>query len=240
MSSLSERIAELSAGLGRGWQAKLAKHCGIKPPSVADWLSGKTKKLEGQNLVKAAEFFNVMPQWLATGKGKKYANASSQTPQSITGEGSAISSDFDANIRFVPQGKRPYPVISAVQAGMLKEITDPYAPGDGFDIEYGDDEWSKWTFALEIEGESMLPDFRPGDRVIVDPELTPRPGEFVVAKNIRDEATFKKYRVRGLNENGEQVFELVPLNPDFETMRSDLQPLVVIGVMVEHRKRYRR
>ena len=37
-----------------------------------------------------------------------------------------------------------------------------------------------------------------------------------------DEATFKKYRPRGLNEQGQQVFELVPLNEDYPSMRSDL------------------
>lgn len=147
---------------------------------------------------------------------------------------------FDSNARFVESGKRPIPVISAVQAGLMTEVTDPYALGDGFDIEYGDSSWSVRTFALEIEGKSMLPEFREGDRVIIDPDLTARPGDFVVAKNSKEEATFKKYRVRGMNERGDQVFELVPLNEDFETMRSDLQPLRIIGVMVEHRKRYRR
>lgn len=147
---------------------------------------------------------------------------------------------FDANVVNVVAGKRAYPVISAVQAGLLREISDPYSPGDGFDIEYGDDSWSEWTFALEIDGLSMLPEFRPGDRVLVDPKIAPRPGDFVVAKNTREEATFKKYRLRGQDARGNDVFELVPLNEDFPTIRSDEHQLVVIGVMVEHRKRYRR
>jgi SOS-response transcriptional repressor LexA len=36
----------------------------------------------------------------------------------------------------------------------------------------------------------MEPDFKEGD-IIVDPELEPVPGEFVVAKNGDNEATFK-------------------------------------------------
>lgn len=58
--------------MGRGWQAALARHCKVQPPSVADWVSGKTKTLEGENLVLAAEFFVVNPTWLATGKGEKH------------------------------------------------------------------------------------------------------------------------------------------------------------------------
>lgn len=65
-------------------------------------------------------------------------------------------------------------MISKIQAGALCEIATPYAPGDGFDVEYGDDDASQWSFFLEIEGDSMLPDFRPGDRVLIDPDVQPR------------------------------------------------------------------
>jgi transcriptional regulator with XRE-family HTH domain len=72
MASLGDRLKQLGAEKKRGWQAALARHCGVKPPSVADWLSGKSKSLEGENLLRAAEFFNVNPEWLANGKGVKW------------------------------------------------------------------------------------------------------------------------------------------------------------------------
>ena len=50
-------------------------------------------------------------------------------------------------------------------------------------------------------------------------------GDYVVAKNGAEEATFKKYRVRGQDEKGRTIFELIPLNDDYETMRSDQQPI---------------
>jgi SOS-response transcriptional repressor LexA len=82
----------------------------------------------------------------------------------------------------------------------------------------------------------MLPDFRPGDQLIIDPAITPSPGDFVVAKNGEEEATFKKYRLRGISESGQEIIELVPLNPDFATMRSDITPFHIIGTLVEHRR----
>jgi SOS-response transcriptional repressor LexA len=148
--------------------------------------------------------------------------------------------EFDQNIAPASIGKRAIPVISAIQAGALKEITEPYELGDGFATLYTDDTYSKWAFGLEIEGDSMLPDFRPGDLVIIEPEWEPRPGEYVVAKNGKDEATFKKYRQRGVDETGRVIFELVPLNEDYPTMRSDVTPLTIIGVMAEHRRKSRR
>lgn len=47
----------------------LARAVGVKPPSVSDWLSGKSKTMEGENLLKASSFLEVDAGWLATGKG---------------------------------------------------------------------------------------------------------------------------------------------------------------------------
>jgi SOS-response transcriptional repressor LexA len=147
---------------------------------------------------------------------------------------------FDENVVRVPMGTRPIPVISSVQAGALRDMEAPYEPGDGYAVVYTDDmALSRWTFSLEVEGESMLPRFQPGDLLIVDPELSPNPGNFVVARNGTNQATFKKYRPRGVDEHGNMVFELVPLNEDYPTLRSDTEKLTVLGVVVEHRNKLR-
>ncbi len=145
----------------------------------------------------------------------------------------------DANVRRAPIGSRRVPLISYVQAGRMSEAVDPFPPGAAFEYLLTDLDLSEHAFALEIDGLSMTPEFNPGDRVIVDPAITQRPGDFVVAKNGHEEATFKRYRARGINAAGEEVFELVPLNPDYPTISSENQPVKIIAVMVEHR-RYRK
>ena len=92
------------------------------------------------------------------------------------------------------------------------------------------------TFALRIRGNSMEPEFREGDVVVIDPTIQPHPGDFVVATDDGGEATFKQYRSAGINERGHDVFELCPLNPLYAPMRSDRQQIAIVGVMVEHRK----
>lgn len=201
--------------------SQLASGMGVSYQAVKRVIDGLSKAFSAANNTKAAAFLRISPDWLATGQG-------------------SMEMGFDANAKPVPLGMRAYPVISCVQAGMLKEITVPYGPGDGFDVEFGDDDTSKWSFFLEIEGDSMLPDFRPGDRVLIDPEVTPRPGDFVAARNTKQEATFKKYRVRGIDESGAEIFELVPLNDNYPVLRSDEHHLVVIGTMIEHRRKFRR
>lgn len=199
-------------------QAALAKKVGIGQSTIAEL----EKTGSGSSHVPAiAAVLKCSALWLATGEG-------------------SMKEGFDQNVTPIPLGMRPYPVISSIQAGALKEIAVPYAPGDGFDVEYGDDDASRWSFFLEIEGDSMLPDFRPGDRVLIDPEVRPRPGDFVAARNTKQEATFKKYRVRGLDASGNEVFELVPLNDDYPVLRSDEHHLCVIGTMIEHRRKFRR
>lgn len=132
-------------------------------------------------------------------------------------------------------------MISYIKAGQWTEVVDPYALGDGIELIATDLPVSDRTFALIIDGTSMSPDFEPGDKVIIDPEVSPQPGDFVAAKLDRDGgATFKKYRPRGHDKKGIEIIELVPTNPDWPTMMMDAaHPGHVIGTMVEHR-RYRR
>lgn len=74
MSTLAERLQE-SIKEAEISQAEIARACGIKPPSVADWFSGKTKNLKGKNLVIVAQLLNVSESWLADGVGPKERKA---------------------------------------------------------------------------------------------------------------------------------------------------------------------
>jgi SOS-response transcriptional repressor LexA len=154
--------------------------------------------------------------------------------------GCSISDLFSGeNVEITPIGSRRVPLINYVQAGHWTEVTDPYTVGDAAEWLLTDLELSTSAFALKIKGDSMLPDFREGDVVVIDPSVAPLPGDFVVAKNGDHEATFKKFRPLGINEQGNTIFKLVPLNEDYPFMRSDIEPIRIIGTMVEHR-RYRK
>lgn len=202
-------------------QTALARATGVPQPSLNRMISGTTKEPRYANLQAIADYFSVSVDDL------RNTDLSAKSSKNI----------IDINVSTPAyHGVKPIPVISAVQAGALTEATDPYAVGSGHDVIYTSTETSKWAFALDIKGESMLPEFQPGDKVIIDPEVQPQPGDYVVAKNHKEEATFKKYRPVTYDESGNLIFELTPLNPDFASLRSDVSHLQVIGVMVEHRK----
>jgi SOS-response transcriptional repressor LexA len=142
----------------------------------------------------------------------------------------------ESNVEDAPLGWRRVPVLDYVQAGRWAGV-DPDAGDEEMRETIATDlEHPPSTFALRIRGNSMEPEFREGDVVVIDPTLTPHPGDFVVATDDGGEATFKQYRNAGINERGDDVFELCPLNPLYGPMRSDRQQIAIVGVMVEHRK----
>lgn len=231
---MATRLQVLLQAMNGGNQSQFARHLGVTPQAVQKWMAGLTEP-RGKNLEAAANFFGVTPSYLKFGVDPNEGRAGTATSGKATPK-----SEFDENVFPVGPAQRPIPVISSVQAGALRDMESPYPPGAGYAIEYTDQELSRWAFGLDVEGLSMAPTFQPGDRIIVDPEMAPNPGDYVVARNGSDQATFKKYRPRGIDSNGEMVFELVPLNEDYPSLRSDTEHLVVIGVVTEHRKKLRR
>lgn len=212
---LADRIRK-AMEVARKNQSQLAADIGVTTSAVSQWITGQVKSLKGTTATRIETSTGVSAAWLVSGEGPMMANSSNVSPARI--------------------GTRNIPLISYVQAGIWTGVVDAYQPGDAHDWLITDLELSGNAFALEIKGNSMLPDFKPGDRVIIDPAVNPQPGDYVVAKNGEEEATFKKYRPKGVNEHGSMVFELVPLNQDYPSLKSDISPVTIVGTMMEHRK----
>lgn len=205
-------------------QLELANRIGITRVSVGKWESGLNQP-KGRYLNDLAAALGVSVDWLLTGK-----------EEGTTGVAESPFAGYrNVEPAVIPQGGR-VPILSYVQAGNWREMCEQATTFDG-NVEYvtASVDIGPCGFGLWLRGNSMTPQFNEGDLVIVDPDEQPRPGDFVVAKNGSDEATFKKYRPRGIDENGQEVFELVPLNDDYPPMYSDRQHIEIIGVMVEHR-----
>ncbi|WP_089528512.1 LexA family protein [Pantoea ananatis] len=203
--SLSDRVKKRRLELGLT-QAEAAERAGIRQQSWQSIEDGKT--LKPRNIVGISEALNCDPSWLMNG-----------------GNLLPVSAINTMKI----------PLISYVQAGALAS-KHPIEILDGsFEYVLTGMDWSEYTFALKISGDSMAPDFMEGDVVIVDPEVEPCPGEFVVAANGDHEATFKKFRPTSFSAGGHQNFDLIPLNDDYPVIHNTDTPVRIIGTMVEHR-----
>lgn len=124
------------------------------------------------------------------------------------------------------------PVLGRVQAGMpveameeildYEEITEEMAATGEF-------------FGLYVRGDSMRPDFKPDDIVIVKQQPTADNGDIVVALVNGDDATIKKFKY---TPNG---IALIPINESYPTLYYTNQqiedlPVRIIGKVVELRR----
>lgn len=203
-------------------QLELANRIGITRVSVGKWESGLNQP-KGRYLNDLAAALGVSVDWLLTGK-----------EDGATG----VAEPGYRNVEpaEIPQGTR-VPILSYVQAGQWREMCEQATAFDG-SLEYvaAGVSVGSCAFGLWVRGNSMEPDFKEGDLLIVDPDEAPKAGDFVIAKNGSEEATFKKYRSRGEYDDGRPRFELVPLNDDHETLSTDQTHIAIIGVVVEHRR----
>ncbi len=220
MSTIGQRIRESRKKVGLTQEA-LARECGVSRAAVAQW-EGDVTKPSLDHLQKAAEALDTWLPWLTTGEW-------GQSP-----------SQQRALDQAQPE-QLPVPVVDYFHAGKWDLITDPQMLDEGIKFITTDFDVGVRAFALNVTGESMLPEFQGGDIIIIDPEVVPKPGDFVIAKlDLQVDGTFMKYRPRGADKNDQPIIELVPLNEDWPTQTINAKnPGHIIGTLVEHR-RYRR
>ena len=213
MKSLGDRIRDARKELN--WsQTELARKAGVSQGAISGLESGRNET--SKELPSIAFALGKTVEFLISGKENPNRKSNVQPLH--------------------PSSLKLIPVISFVQAGQWKEALElgvldyVYSAGDNL---------SGNSFAVKVVGNSMFPEYKEGDLIVIDPNICPRPGDCVIGMNSKNETTFKKYRPRGINENGQEVFELVPLNIDYPTLRSDREQITIIGTVVEHVRKFR-
>jgi SOS-response transcriptional repressor LexA len=138
----------------------------------------------------------------------------------------------DINVEPAPRGRaHEIPVVTWVTAGMWREVCDAFEPGDA-------DEWiesdlrGRNVFALRVTGDSMEPEFKDGEVIIVNPHVEAVPGDYIVVKNPDEEATFKQLKRYGSR------WVLHPLNPRYPDQEVSRGEFRIIGRVVKKEKRY--
>ena len=104
----------------------------------------------------------------------------------------------------------PVPLLGFAQAGAGGFFDDAGFPaGQGWDLIEVPSGAREGTYALQVQGDSMLPLYRDGDRLIVDPAATVRRGDRGVVKTATGEVMAKV-----LERQGPRGMELASLNPE--------------------------
>jgi len=236
MATLVERFAECVSDwekfTGQKFNAAdMARKCGVKRATVANWKNGVAKSISGAPLIAAAEYFNVSPGWLNGGSVPK--NKGISTERKPSDDLSEIEGNNFHQQRFIP---KMVPRISTVSAGPWTEIADNHPPGFGEDIDFCPVPCSDGTVSFVVSGDSMTSPYGPdtfphGTTIFVDPNVLPENGSFVIAKvNGEAEVTFKQFVV-----DGPRRF-LRPLNSIYPLISDEFR---VLGVVVASQRLHR-
>lgn len=208
--TLGSRIKQVLRERGMT-QAELARSVGVKQQTVSYIVSDRGAE-SSRYAARIAEVLGVNPVWLQYGGVGKH-DPIVRIEMSGVEVATARVPLFDSNevVQYVESGEVPGGYTG--RHLMTDQRTGPRC------------------FAIELEGESMAPVFIAGDKIIIDPDINPEPGDFVCA-TVEGAITFRKYRDRSTKER--LLFELVPMNTDWPVIRSE-DGAVVVGVMTEHR-----
>ncbi|WP_028032293.1 helix-turn-helix transcriptional regulator [Chelativorans sp. J32] len=107
-------------------------------------------------------------------------------------------------------GRISVPLIGFAQAGAGGYFTDAGFPvGQGWEEVELPGQVSEAAYALEVQGDSMLPLYRNGDLLVVEPSAPVRRGDRVVVRTQEGEVMAKIL----LRQSSRQI-ELLSLNPD--------------------------
>ncbi|ENV56501.1 hypothetical protein F951_02199 [Acinetobacter soli CIP 110264] len=191
METLGTRLKELRKNK-KITQQQIADAIGVSKTSVIYWEKGDNLP-KHDSLMALAQVLNVSSAYLLNGEENDKSDSNVSMPFQISG--------------------RLIPVISWVQAGTWTSV-EAVPAGTQFD------KWlppnpkcGKHGYGLEVSGESMLPDFRPGDKIYVNPDFQVsdlKTGDLVIVSSESGKAaTFKKLIVETDN------MYLQPLNPEW-------------------------
>lgn len=202
MSEPREIIDRLLSASGHRTQSALARHLDIAPQRITDAIAHGT--IPDLWIYRVAHDSGYRAEWLRTGRGAKLHPGRTEVIAENTKQ---YGLDRIAVV----------PVLTWVQAGALHSTEDLYPYAGAADEYISVSVRGEHCFSLKVRGDSMLPDFREGDMIVIDPDLQPRSGDYVVVViDGTGEATFKRYMKK---KDGEV---LMPLNPDYAPIR--LQP----------------
>jgi SOS-response transcriptional repressor LexA len=150
------------------------------------------------------------------------------------GDDSSIPRSLAAQLQ-AEKKSQPVPVISWASAGRggdyadLSGQIDEYLNTDCKDLN---------AYALILEGDSMTPEFRAGDRIVFMPNDQPKNGDVVVARlEEGGEVFFKLYHTFGPNNEMVRLTSYNPVYPSLEFRRDQFRFIHPMHSLVRHRRR---
>ncbi len=207
----------LDCRLAQGWsQRDAATQIGVALRSVQSWEMGQTLPHPAK-VQKVAATFNRPIAW-------------------FFGDDSSIPRGLAAQLQATSLTKsQAIPVVSWASAGYGGSYGDPATQIDEY---LNSDCKDPNAYALILEGDSMTPEYRSGDRVIFMPNEQPKNGDVVVARlEENGEVFFKLYHTFGKDGEMVRLSSYNPVYPPLEYRRDQFRFIHPMHSLIRHRKR---
>lgn len=214
MNTLADRIRFRLNALNKT-QAGLGKYCKVRAPSITKWLNGSTKTLRGQNLLRASEYLECDPDWLAEGRG--FWSKGKASPSADV----HIKSEYE---------------IQAIDAKLLGDFIIDTSDIDSTisHIEYTEEQYRRIFGAKEpsniqitnIKGDNLSGTLEPGDLAFIDISIEKYDGDGIYLFIFGNHLHLKRLQMVGTNL---LVISDNRQYKSWEIAQKDRQNLFVIG-----------
>lgn len=176
-------------------------------------------KPRDKKLQKIAKCLGVSASWLDYGEGEMTSKPSLDELRAKIAEMESKGKSSTHQKNEILSMAKPVPVLSWVAAGSWSEA-NTVTVDDAFDWLPRPMGLSEKGFALKVQGESMLPEFRPDDYIYVEPEIAAislKNADLVVVQKLdgKSEATFKQLIIGDTSDD----MYLKPLNPKWHEQK---------------------
>ena len=231
------RLQEIA---GTNKKSKIALDLNVGASTVTNWAKRGVSK---EGALAAAEKYNADANYILSGMSGKPSvsdlRAQIQKMQSTTPPPSIDTPEGTKKVPVDYGMSGQMPVISWVAAGSFAEVM-PVTIDDAIEWIDRPSNLSPRAFGLIIEGRSMWPEFKPGEIIYVEPNISPlelKDGALVVIHcNDDKQATFKQLII---GDSPEDMY-LKPLNPDWPDQKIiPMGEYMLVGVVDSKVTRYR-
>ena len=233
-------MVRLQEVAGTNKKSKIALDLNVGASTVTNWSKRGVSK---EGALAAAEKYNADANYILSGmSGKPSVSDLRAQIQKIQSTTALPSIDTPEGTKKVPVDygmSGQMPVISWVAAGSFSDVM-PVTIDDAIEWIDRPSNLSPRAFGLIIEGRSMWPEFKPGEIIYVEPNISPlelKDGALVVIHcNDDKQATFKQLII---GDSPEDMY-LKPLNSDWPDQKIvPMGECMLVGIVDSKVTRYR-
>ena len=195
----------------------LAEYIGVKPASISDW--SDSDNLRFWNVVKASEFLNVSLNYLAYGKEPSIP----REYQKLISIYKTLSPDNQNMALGLLEAMCNIQCRNNIVCITIKHSIYKVSAGKGYSLD-GEDweeinvvrtsESEQADFAVTVDGDSMLPDYKDGDIVLVKRQDTIELGQIGIFTMNNNQGFIKESGVNCLISHNPDYDDIIPTEND--------------------------